>query len=238
MLRARPSASVPELASVAGALAAVVPPACSLAILRAVPLARASAALCAAHSASIRARAVPNAIACCSVHPRLASARSSTLGPTHFRMPASSAASSSGDEDGLATLTCAAGVNARVWMCGGIDCGVTIKTAPPAGEPRRPRDLDLRGGMYMQVCVCVCVCVKEDGSVEQLKLRQGHRNMKDFSGMYSSAIRGCHEEGSDGGTTFRDFLKLPYHTKSIPWPEIPAAAALRALDRQAWRDAI
>eukprot|EP00955_Chlamydomonas_euryale_P082622 363749-Chlamydomonas_euryale.AAC.7 len=49
--------------------------------------------------------------------------------------------------------------------------------------------------------------------------------------MYSFAIRGCHEEGSGGGTNFRDFLKLPGHTKLIPWPEIRAAAAERALDR-------
>eukprot|EP00955_Chlamydomonas_euryale_P065719 359325-Chlamydomonas_euryale.AAC.2 len=56
--------------------------------------------------------------------------------------------------------------------------------------------------------------------------------------MYSSEIRGCHEEGSGGGTTFWDCLKLPGHTKLIPWPEIRAVAAERALDRQAWRDAI
>eukprot|EP00955_Chlamydomonas_euryale_P042398 352292-Chlamydomonas_euryale.AAC.2 len=56
--------------------------------------------------------------------------------------------------------------------------------------------------------------------------------------MYSSAIRGCREEGSSRGNTFRDFLKLPGHTELIPWPEIQAAAAERALDRQAWRDAI
>eukprot|EP00955_Chlamydomonas_euryale_P006396 67772-Chlamydomonas_euryale.AAC.2 len=80
--------------------------------------------------------------------------------------------------------------------------------------------------------------VAEDGRMEQLKLRLGHVNIKDFSGMYSSAIRGCHEEGSGGGTTFRDFLELSGHTKLIPWPEIQAAAAERALDRQAWRDAI
>eukprot|EP00955_Chlamydomonas_euryale_P034090 349686-Chlamydomonas_euryale.AAC.9 len=55
--------------------------------------------------------------------------------------------------------------------------------------------------------------------------------------MYSSANRGCHEEGSSGDTTFQDFLKLPGHTKLIPWPEIRAAAVERALDRQAWRDA-
>eukprot|EP00955_Chlamydomonas_euryale_P074017 361917-Chlamydomonas_euryale.AAC.8 len=80
--------------------------------------------------------------------------------------------------------------------------------------------------------------VAEDGRVEQLKLRQGHRNMKDFSGMYSSAIGGWQEEGSGGGTTFRDYLELPGHTKLIPWPKIRAAAASRALDRQAWRDVI
>eukprot|EP00955_Chlamydomonas_euryale_P001957 21864-Chlamydomonas_euryale.AAC.1 len=46
----------------------------------------------------------------------------------------------------------------------------------------------------------------EDGSLEQLKFRHGHRNIKDFLGTYSSAIRGYHEEASGGGTTFRDFL--------------------------------
>eukprot|EP00955_Chlamydomonas_euryale_P038717 351168-Chlamydomonas_euryale.AAC.4 len=80
--------------------------------------------------------------------------------------------------------------------------------------------------------------VAEGGRAKQVKLRQGHRNMKDFSGRYSSAIRRCHEEGSGGGTTFRVFLKLPGHTNLIPWPEIQAAAAERALDRQAWRDTI
>eukprot|EP00955_Chlamydomonas_euryale_P038075 350981-Chlamydomonas_euryale.AAC.5 len=53
-----------------------------------------------------------------------------------------------------------------------------------------------------------------------------------------SAIRGCHEEGSVGGTTFRDFLTLPGHTTLIPWPEVRAAAAERALNGQARRDAI
>eukprot|EP00955_Chlamydomonas_euryale_P063458 358672-Chlamydomonas_euryale.AAC.5 len=38
---------------------------------------------------------------------------------------------------------------------------------------------------------------------------------------------------------FETFSSLvPGHTKLIPWPEIRAAAAERALDRQAWRDAI
>eukprot|EP00955_Chlamydomonas_euryale_P053098 355369-Chlamydomonas_euryale.AAC.3 len=46
--------------------------------------------------------------------------------------------------------------------------------------------------------------VAQDGHVEQLKLRSGHRNIENFSGWYSSAIRGCHEEGSGGGTTVRD----------------------------------
>eukprot|EP00955_Chlamydomonas_euryale_P041747 352101-Chlamydomonas_euryale.AAC.2 len=95
------------------------------------------------------------------------------------------------------------------------------------------------GCLPRQVFNCLLArSVAEDGRVEQLKLRQGHRNIKDFSGVYSSAIRLCHEEGSDGSTTFPDFLKLPGHNKLIPWPEIRAAAAERALDRQAWRDAI
>eukprot|EP00955_Chlamydomonas_euryale_P033231 347408-Chlamydomonas_euryale.AAC.1 len=89
---------------------------------------------------------------------------------------------------------------------------------------------------------CVRVCVRagvlaEDGRVEQLKLRPGHGNIKGFSGMYTSAIRGSHEEFSSGGTTFLDFLNLPGHTNLITWPEFRAAAAERALDRQAWRDA-
>eukprot|EP00955_Chlamydomonas_euryale_P091290 364612-Chlamydomonas_euryale.AAC.16 len=53
----------------------------------------------------------------------------------------------------------------------------------------------------------------------------GSQNIEAFSGVSSSAIRGCHEEGSSGGTTFRDPLKLPSHTKLILWPEIRAAAA-------------
>eukprot|EP00955_Chlamydomonas_euryale_P101239 365333-Chlamydomonas_euryale.AAC.4 len=73
--------------------------------------------------------------------------------------------------------------------------------------------------------------VAEDGRVEQLQLRPHHRNIENFSGMYSSTLRGCHEESSGGGTTFRDFLKLPGHTQMIPWPAIRAAAAERALDR-------
>eukprot|EP00955_Chlamydomonas_euryale_P023314 246139-Chlamydomonas_euryale.AAC.1 len=56
--------------------------------------------------------------------------------------------------------------------------------------------------------------VVEDGRVEQLKLRPGQINIKDFSGMYRSAIRGCHET------------------------EIRAVVAERALDRQVWQDAI
>eukprot|EP00955_Chlamydomonas_euryale_P099098 365195-Chlamydomonas_euryale.AAC.5 len=56
--------------------------------------------------------------------------------------------------------------------------------------------------------------------------------MKPFPGMYSSAFRGCHEEGSGGGTTFLDFLKLACRTKLIPWPEVRAAAEKHALDRQ------
>eukprot|EP00955_Chlamydomonas_euryale_P001646 18553-Chlamydomonas_euryale.AAC.1 len=80
--------------------------------------------------------------------------------------------------------------------------------------------------------------VTEDGRVEQLKLRPCHRNIRDFSGMYSSAISGCREESSGGVTTFRDFLKSPGHIKLVPWPDLRAAAAERASDRQAWRDAI
>eukprot|EP00955_Chlamydomonas_euryale_P075756 362430-Chlamydomonas_euryale.AAC.15 len=57
------------------------------------------------------------------------------------------------------------------------------------------------------------------------------------SEMYSSPIRGFHEEGSSGGAAFQDFRKLTSHAKLIPWPEISAAAAERALDRQALRDA-
>eukprot|EP00955_Chlamydomonas_euryale_P104793 365594-Chlamydomonas_euryale.AAC.11 len=66
----------------------------------------------------------------------------------------------------------------------------------------------------------------KDGRVEQLKLRPALQS------------RGCHMEGSGGGTTCRDLLKLPGHTQSIPWPNIRAAAAERAFDTQAWRDAI
>eukprot|EP00955_Chlamydomonas_euryale_P028497 300376-Chlamydomonas_euryale.AAC.1 len=60
----------------------------------------------------------------------------------------------------------------------------------------------------------------------------------DYSGMYGSAIRGCHEERSGGDTTFRDCLQMAGRTKLIPWPKIREAAAECALDRHAWRDAI
>eukprot|EP00955_Chlamydomonas_euryale_P001096 12617-Chlamydomonas_euryale.AAC.1 len=74
--------------------------------------------------------------------------------------------------------------------------------------------------------------------VAQLKLRQGHGNITDFVGMYSSAFRSCHEQNSGVRTTSRDFLNLIGHTKLIPWPKIQRAAAERALDRQAWWEAI
>eukprot|EP00955_Chlamydomonas_euryale_P009523 101597-Chlamydomonas_euryale.AAC.1 len=50
--------------------------------------------------------------------------------------------------------------------------------------------------------------VAEDGCVEQRKLIQSLRNVEDLLGTYSSAIRGYHEEASNGGTTLRDFVKL------------------------------
>eukprot|EP00955_Chlamydomonas_euryale_P071706 361176-Chlamydomonas_euryale.AAC.1 len=58
-----------------------------------------------------------------------------------------------------------------------------------------------------------------------------------FLGCTALQIWGRHEEGFDGGTAYRDFLKLPGHIKLIPWPEIRAEAVERALDRQAWREA-
>eukprot|EP00955_Chlamydomonas_euryale_P001534 17546-Chlamydomonas_euryale.AAC.1 len=81
--------------------------------------------------------------------------------------------------------------------------------------------------------------VAEDGRGTEVKteVKTESRNIKDFSGMHSSAIQGCHEEGSGGGTTFGDFLKFPGHVL-ILWPEIRTAAADRAMDRQAWQDAI
>eukprot|EP00955_Chlamydomonas_euryale_P101052 365321-Chlamydomonas_euryale.AAC.19 len=67
-----------------------------------------------------------------------------------------------------------------------------------------------------------------------LQSRQGHRNIQN-SGMYSSAIWGCHEEGSGGGITFWDFVKLSGHTKLIPWPNIQPAAVERAKPQQVRR---
>eukprot|EP00955_Chlamydomonas_euryale_P103601 365508-Chlamydomonas_euryale.AAC.11 len=79
------------------------------------------------------------------------------------------------------------------------------------------------GCLLRQVFDCsLAMSFAEDGRMEQL----------------NSAMRGCHEEGPSDGTTFRDFLKFPSHTKLILWPEIRAAAAERALDRQGWRNAI
>eukprot|EP00955_Chlamydomonas_euryale_P069748 360571-Chlamydomonas_euryale.AAC.2 len=64
--------------------------------------------------------------------------------------------------------------------------------------------------------------VAEDGRMEQL----------------NSAIRDCHEEGSDSGTTFRAFSSCLATLNLSLGREISAAVAERALDRQAWRDAI
>eukprot|EP00955_Chlamydomonas_euryale_P000634 7176-Chlamydomonas_euryale.AAC.2 len=80
--------------------------------------------------------------------------------------------------------------------------------------------------------VCLCVVV-----VYCVWMRITDRQLFDCS-LASSAIWGCHEEGSGGGTVFGDFLKMPGHTELIPWPEVRAAAAERALDRQAWQDAL
>eukprot|EP00955_Chlamydomonas_euryale_P068035 359996-Chlamydomonas_euryale.AAC.1 len=78
----------------------------------------------------------------------------------------------------------------------------------------------------------------QDDRVEQLKLRPGHRNIENFSGRHSSTIRGCHEEGSDWWQHFSGLLQVTWPHLLIPWLEIRAAVAERALDRQAWRDAI
>eukprot|EP00955_Chlamydomonas_euryale_P007695 81641-Chlamydomonas_euryale.AAC.24 len=43
--------------------------------------------------------------------------------------------------------------------------------------------------------------VGTDGRMEQLKSRQGHRNMEDFLDVQLCNL-GSHEEGSGGGTTF------------------------------------
>eukprot|EP00955_Chlamydomonas_euryale_P118055 366516-Chlamydomonas_euryale.AAC.7 len=67
--------------------------------------------------------------------------------------------------------------------------------------------------------------VAEDGRVEQLKCRI----LQSGGAMRNVAVV---------APLFWDFLKLPGYTKLIPWPEIRAAAAERALGRQAWRDAI
>eukprot|EP00955_Chlamydomonas_euryale_P101965 365383-Chlamydomonas_euryale.AAC.12 len=61
--------------------------------------------------------------------------------------------------------------------------------------------------------------------------------MVDLSGMYSSAIRGRHGEGSADGTTFQDFLQLTCRSQLVPWPEIQAVATERALDSKAGRKA-
>eukprot|EP00955_Chlamydomonas_euryale_P054839 355956-Chlamydomonas_euryale.AAC.2 len=54
------------------------------------------------------------------------------------------------------------------------------------------------------------------GTPEVGTVSQKHQR---FSRMYSSAIQGCHEEGSDGDATFGGFLELTCRTERIPWPE-------------------
>eukprot|EP00955_Chlamydomonas_euryale_P071337 361040-Chlamydomonas_euryale.AAC.7 len=68
-------------------------------------------------------------------------------------------------------------------------------------------------------------------------LARATETLKTFLGCTALQSEG-HEEGSGGGATFRDFLKLPSHTKLISWPGIRAAVAVRALDRQARRGTV
>eukprot|EP00955_Chlamydomonas_euryale_P108820 365881-Chlamydomonas_euryale.AAC.3 len=65
------------------------------------------------------------------------------------------------------------------------------------------------------------------------RVREGHRFGKN-SGIYSSAIRGCHEDASSAGTTCRDLLKLPGRTKLMSWQEtcLSCLAALNCFHGQ------
>eukprot|EP00955_Chlamydomonas_euryale_P050959 354720-Chlamydomonas_euryale.AAC.1 len=79
-----------------------------------------------------------------------------------------------------------------------------------------------------------CSLVAEDGRMEQLKSRPGHRNITDFSGMYSSAVR-------EKVPVVAPLLGLP----QVAWPHLidPLARDTSSdggacLDRQAWQDAI
>eukprot|EP00955_Chlamydomonas_euryale_P052254 355098-Chlamydomonas_euryale.AAC.2 len=47
-----------------------------------------------------------------------------------------------------------------------------------------------------------------------------------FSGMHSSDIWGCREEGCGGGTNFRDLLKLNGCIELVPWPEISSGGGM------------
>eukprot|EP00955_Chlamydomonas_euryale_P077074 362856-Chlamydomonas_euryale.AAC.7 len=67
----------------------------------------------------------------------------------------------------------------------------------------------------------------EDGCVAQQKLRPVHRNTKECSGMYSSAIRGCHEEASLRFRAFQSPMVAPLFGD---FSEIQATVTERALD--------
>eukprot|EP00955_Chlamydomonas_euryale_P067950 359979-Chlamydomonas_euryale.AAC.2 len=96
------------------------------------------------------------------------------------------------------------------------------------------------GNVSAAVAAAMCVCLSWDTYCEWMRLACHCR----FCSLARSVAEAGHVEqlklrpGSGGDTTFGDFLKSPGHTKLIPWPETRAAAAERALDRQAWRDAI
>eukprot|EP00955_Chlamydomonas_euryale_P047144 353596-Chlamydomonas_euryale.AAC.6 len=80
--------------------------------------------------------------------------------------------------------------------------------------------------------------VAEDGRMEQLKLRPGHRNIKGFLGCTALQNKGAMRKVPVVAPLFGTFSSYLASNQLIPWPEIPAAAAKRALDRQALRYAI
>eukprot|EP00955_Chlamydomonas_euryale_P038313 351068-Chlamydomonas_euryale.AAC.2 len=122
-----------------------------------------------------------------------------------------------------------AACQARPWRCAGVGCqGVHIRSVA-LWHVRFVQDVSV----FRAECMCVCVCCTGVGRVSVA----GGRNVRDFSGMCTSAIQGCYEEGSSGGTTFRDF-QVAWPHEVIPWPEIQAAAAENGLDRHAWREAV
>eukprot|EP00955_Chlamydomonas_euryale_P079553 363312-Chlamydomonas_euryale.AAC.2 len=83
------------------------------------------------------------------------------------------------------------------------------------------------------MCVGVCVVSDFHGCCERVT-----QTLEVFLGCAALQYQGYRKKGFRGGTTLQNVCELSSRAQVIQWPEIHAAAAQRALNRQAWWDAV